>query len=102
MRSGSPCANATCGFSASSDGSSFNFSGNIPNAGGSFDPGDSDFSSASSLQPWQGVFDNTALILVPLLLVATGAVGTFNHAYWTPAYLRLVSRDGTPEGRASV
>lgn len=33
-------------------GSSFNFSGNIPNAGGSFDSGGSDFSSASSLQSW--------------------------------------------------
>lgn len=43
-----------------------------------------------------------ALILVPLLLVAMGAVGTLNHAYWTLAYLRLVSRDGMPEGRASI
>ena len=34
-----------------------------------------------------------ALILVPLFLVASGAVGTFNHAYWTLAYLRLTSRD---------
>lgn len=38
-----------------------------------------------------------ALILVPLLLVASGAVGTFNHSYWTLAYLRLASReDATP------
>ena len=29
------------------------------------------------------------LILLPLLLVATGAIGTFSHAYWTLAYLRL-------------
>jgi hypothetical protein len=29
------------------------------------------------------------LILLPLLLVATGATGTFSHAYWTLAYLRL-------------
>ena len=34
-----------------------------------------------------------ALILVPLFLVASGAVRTFNHAYWTLAYLRLASRD---------
>ena len=37
-----------------------------------------------------------ALILVPLLFVATGAIGTFNHAYWTLAYLRLAPRDATP------
>jgi hypothetical protein len=29
------------------------------------------------------------VILVPLLLVATGAIGTFSHAYWTLAYLRV-------------
>ncbi len=43
-----------------------------------------------------------ALILVPLLLVATGAVGTFNHAYWTLAYLRLASRDVSPEVRTAI
>jgi membrane-anchored glycerophosphoryl diester phosphodiesterase (GDPDase) len=31
------------------------------------------------------------VILIPLLLVATGAIGTFNHAYWTLAYLRLTA-----------
>jgi hypothetical protein len=31
------------------------------------------------------------VILVPLLLVATGAIGTFSHAYWTLAYLRLTT-----------
>jgi hypothetical protein len=31
------------------------------------------------------------VILVPLLLVATGAIGTFSHAYWTLAYLRLTA-----------
>jgi hypothetical protein len=41
-----------------------------------------------------------ALILVPLLLVASGAIGTFNHSYWTLAYLRLDSRDATPEAPA--
>jgi hypothetical protein len=29
------------------------------------------------------------LILLPLLLVTAGAIGTFSHAYWTLAYLRL-------------
>ena len=31
------------------------------------------------------------LILLPLLLVATGGIGTFAHAYWTLAYLRLTA-----------
>jgi hypothetical protein len=31
------------------------------------------------------------IILIPLLLVATGAIGTFSHAYWTLAYLRLTA-----------
>jgi hypothetical protein len=31
------------------------------------------------------------VILLPLLLVATGAIGTFSHAYWTLAYLRLTA-----------
>ena len=43
-----------------------------------------------------------ALILVPLLLVASGAIGTFNHSYWTLAYLRLDSRDATPEAPPAV
>jgi len=32
-----------------------------------------------------------ALILLPILLVLSGAIGTFSHAYWTLAYLRLTS-----------
>lgn len=32
-----------------------------------------------------------AVILIPLLLVAAGAIGTFSHAYWTLAYLRLTA-----------
>jgi hypothetical protein len=28
-------------------------------------------------------------VLVSLVIVAYGAVGAFNHAYWTLAYLRL-------------
>ena len=35
-----------------------------------------------------------ALILLPILLVLSGAVGTFSHAYWTLAYLRLTNRPG--------
>jgi hypothetical protein len=31
------------------------------------------------------------VILLPLILVATGAIGTFSHAYWTLAYLRLTA-----------
>jgi membrane-anchored glycerophosphoryl diester phosphodiesterase (GDPDase) len=31
------------------------------------------------------------LILLPILLVVTGAIGTFSHAYWTLAYLRLTA-----------
>ena len=31
------------------------------------------------------------LILLPLLLVTAGAIGTFFHAYWTLAYLRLTA-----------
>jgi hypothetical protein len=31
------------------------------------------------------------VILIPLLLVATGAIGTFSHAYWTLSYLRLTA-----------
>jgi hypothetical protein len=38
------------------------------------------------------------LILLPLLIVASGALGTFNHSYWTLAYLRLVA----PPERATV
>jgi hypothetical protein len=36
------------------------------------------------------------LILLPLFIVATGAIGTFSHAYWTLAYLRLTSPPTTP------
>ena len=31
------------------------------------------------------------VILLPILLVAAGAIGTFSHAYWTLAYLRLTA-----------
>jgi hypothetical protein len=34
------------------------------------------------------------VILLPILLVVSGAVGAFSHAYWTLAYLRLNERPG--------
>ena len=37
------------------------------------------------------------VILLPLLLVASGAAGTFGHAYWTLAYLRLTA-ETVPDG----
>ena len=33
-----------------------------------------------------------ALILLPLFVVAVGILGTFNHSYWTLAYLRLTTQ----------
>ena len=36
------------------------------------------------------------IFLVPAC-VLSGAVGTFNHSYWTLAYLRLTSRDAGPQ-----
>jgi hypothetical protein len=41
-----------------------------------------------------------AIIFIPLFLVATGAIGTFSHAYWTLAYLRLTAppRPAAPQG----
>jgi hypothetical protein len=32
-----------------------------------------------------------AVIFIPLFLIVTGAIGTFSHAYWTLAYLRLTA-----------
>lgn len=36
----------------------------------------------------------SGLILLPLLLVASGALGAFNHSYLTPVYLRLTGVPG--------
>jgi hypothetical protein len=36
------------------------------------------------------------LILLPILLVVAGAIGTFSHAYWTLAYLRLTAPPRAP------
>jgi hypothetical protein len=41
------------------------------------------------------------LILLPLLLVVAGAIGTFSHAYWTLAYLRLTAAPPTPSPGSS-
>lgn len=41
------------------------------------------------------------LILVPLVIVVVAALGTFNHAYWTLAYLRISGRD-LPSSRRVV
>jgi hypothetical protein len=35
------------------------------------------------------------LILLPLFIVAIAILGTFNHSYWTLAYLRLTIEGGT-------
>jgi hypothetical protein len=35
-----------------------------------------------------------ALILLPIFLVLSGAIGAFSHAYWTLAYMRLTNRPG--------
>jgi hypothetical protein len=35
------------------------------------------------------------LILLPLLIAALAVLGTFNHSYWTLAYLRLTNQGGT-------
>lgn len=42
------------------------------------------------------------LILLPLMLAAAGAVGTFGHAYWTLAYLRLTARAPAPPSVPAV
>ena len=41
------------------------------------------------------------LILLPLVIVAAAALGTFNHAYWTLAYLRISGRE-LPSSRRVV
>jgi hypothetical protein len=37
------------------------------------------------------------LILLPLFIVAIAILGTFNHSYWTLAYLRLTIEGGTAQ-----
>ena len=36
------------------------------------------------------------LILLPFLIVATAVLGTFNHSYWTLAYLRISRTESLP------
>ena len=36
------------------------------------------------------------VIFIPLFLVVAGAIGTFSHAYWTLAFLRLTTAPPTP------
>lgn len=42
-----------------------------------------------------------ALILIPLLIVAAAALGTFNHSYWTLAYLRLTGPSASPAAQTT-
>lgn len=35
------------------------------------------------------------IILIPLFIIASAALGTFAHAYWTLAYLRITAPTGT-------
>ncbi len=42
------------------------------------------------------------LILLPLVIVATAALGTFNHAYWTLAYLRITGTESVPSSSRVV
>jgi hypothetical protein len=42
------------------------------------------------------------LILLPILLVAAGAIGTFFHAYWTLAYLRLTAPPTPSPGTSPI
>lgn len=43
-----------------------------------------------------------ALILIPLFVTAAGAVGAFQHAYWTLAYLRLTTTAPAPPSVPAV
>jgi hypothetical protein len=42
------------------------------------------------------------LILLPFLIVAAAALGTFNHAYWTLAYLRISGTESVPRSSRVV
>ena len=42
------------------------------------------------------------LILLPFLIVAAAALGTFNHAYWTLAYLRITGTESVPSSSRVV
>jgi hypothetical protein len=42
------------------------------------------------------------VILLPFLIVAAAALGTFNHAYWTLAYLRITGTESVPSSSRVV
>ncbi len=43
-----------------------------------------------------GVFG--AILLLPIIVILAGATGTYFHAYWTLAYLRLTNPEDAPSG----
>jgi hypothetical protein len=47
--------------------------------------------AGSSTGVWMIAAVPAGLIWIVLFLVLSGAIGTFSHAYWTLAYLRLTS-----------
>ena len=52
--------------------------------------------AGSSTGVWIAAGVPAVLIVFLLFLVATGAIGTFSHAYWTLAYLRLTPPTPSP------
>jgi hypothetical protein len=42
------------------------------------------------------------VILLPFLIIATAVLGTFNHAYWTLAYLRITGTESVPSSSRVV
>jgi hypothetical protein len=42
------------------------------------------------------------VILLPIVIVAAAALGTFKHAYWTLAYLRITGTESVPSSRRVV
>ena len=52
--------------------------------------------AGSSMGVWIAAGVPAVLIVFLLFLVATGAIGTFSHAYWTLAYLRLTPPTPSP------
>ena len=42
------------------------------------------------------------VILLPIIIVVSAALGTFFHSYWTLAYLRITSQDDQESARAEV
>ena len=42
------------------------------------------------------------LILLPFVIIAAAVLGTFNHAYWTLAYLRITGTGSVPSSSRVV